>query len=886
MPQSQDIRARLTRDGLSAFDAADFLARPLPLSDHDDEDSDQDGAMMAAPRAWPACAMQGLVALCQLTPEDAPYDGAVLITQGLSRLMDGFTGATAALATQELAASVIAREAAPVGALWRGEARLPAKRVERHELETGPDLIQRIQTHAMADAAQDVGNRILRDRLEAVALACVNCDGSDGECFDPRRNRALARAIRAARREGVADSLIERAIARARQGIIDPEAGLGWVPEAPTKSELHLPYALFDGDGAPEALPNGQSLKRFMSDLKECLWSHGAPALIFHPEDRLNAGAVLNLAPFITAEGLDEDGLSHAAQLWGQALNTLEDRPALALANLGAALTLANFAYDSDDARHFARTLVAIVREASRAPVMLYQGEDAGLNAFLGLESWGVHALSSIAQTNAEGQRSLSACVETALHHAGLSAEQIEAARLYALGHNSLDGLQADWLSALERLGLSERHLIQINAMISEGAPVRHAFNRWTISEDIWQRCGLTSDQIESVGPALLEAFGVSPLDIETAERWAHGAGRLDECPQLDFSLRALFAEPSVEAAMAMAQAVETALEGDAGLSLTLPGRISMDDIGDLVASAARRGLRSLKVRREGEDLYDLLNTVEYESGDFGRKGITTERVVEKVVEKYIERPAARRKLPDRRKGYIQKATVGGHKVYLHTGEFDDGELGEIFIDMHKEGAAFRSLMNNFAISISIGLQYGVPLEEYVDAYVFTRFEPAGPVEGNDKIKTATSILDYLFRELGVSYLEREDLAEHDAHDGRDLAGLGRGVEKEKLLNQDATKLISKGFSRGQLPDNVVMLADPRRARAVNAREDDDDYQGEDEDETGPAFTSVTTSNVQPLTRPQSRDYAGDPCPECGHFTLIEEGSQHHCEACDWKGDL
>ncbi len=133
------------------------------------------------------------------------------------------------------------------------------------------------------------------------------------------------------------------------------------------------------------------------------------------------------------------------------------------------------------------------------------------------------------------------------------------------------------------------------------------------------------------------------------------------------------------------------------------------------------------------------------------------EPVAERIVERFIEVERSRRKLPDRRKGYIQKASVGGHKVYLHTGEYEDGELGEIFLDMHKEGAAFRSLMNNFAVAISIGLQYGVPLEEFVDAFVFTRFEPAGEVAGNEAIRSATSILDYVFRELGVSYLRRDD---------------------------------------------------------------------------------------------------------------------------------
>src|SRR5204863_7264942 len=135
-----------------------------------------------------------------------------------------------------------------------------------------------------------------------------------------------------------------------------------------------------------------------------------------------------------------------------------------------------------------------------------------------------------------------------------------------------------------------------------------------------------------------------------------------------------------------------------------------------------------------------------------------SERIVEKVIERVVER-RGRERMPQRRKGYTQKAVVGGHKVYLRTGEYEDGRLGEIFVDMHKEGAAFRSLMNNFAIAISIGLQYGVPLEEFVEAYTFTRFEPAGIVMGNDSIKNATSVLDYIFRELAISYLGRNDLA-------------------------------------------------------------------------------------------------------------------------------
>ena len=164
------------------------------------------------------------------------------------------------------------------------------------------------------------------------------------------------------------------------------------------------------------------------------------------------------------------------------------------------------------------------------------------------------------------------------------------------------------------------------------------------------------------------------------------------------------------------------------------------------------------------------------------RTTVVTERIVERVIERV--RGQERERLPHRRKGYTQKAIVGGHKVYLRTGEYEDGRLGEIFIDMHKEGAAFRSLMNNFAIAISVGLQYGVPLEEFVEAFTFTRFEPAGLVIGNDSIKNATSVLDYIFRELAVSYLGRNDLAHVPPGQDEDI---GDGVER-KSARRDRAK--------------------------------------------------------------------------------------------------
>ena len=169
--------------------------------------------------------------------------------------------------------------------------------------------------------------------------------------------------------------------------------------------------------------------------------------------------------------------------------------------------------------------------------------------------------------------------------------------------------------------------------------------------------------------------------------------------------------------------------------------------------------------------------------------------------------------MPDRRKGYIQKATIGGHKVYLHTGEYDDGKIGEIFIDTSKEGELVKALMNNFAIAISLGLQYGVPLDEFVSAYVDTKFEPSGKVLGNDRILSATSILDYIFRELAISYLNREDLAHTPSIGGIDKLADDRSEE----INDDQDKFLkivkdisSKGFLRSNYKKKLVDLSDIR----------------------------------------------------------------------------
>ncbi len=287
----------------------------------------------------------------------------------------------------------------------------------------------------------------------------------------------------------------------------------------------------------------------------------------------------------------------------------------------------------------------------------------------------------------------------------------------------------------------------------------------------------------------------------------------------------------SAESHIRMMAASQPFISGAISKTINLPNAATVEDCMDAYMLSWRLALKANALYRDGSKLSQPLSAIalgeepeeiEELAEALGepaavRTQIVTERIVERIVERERAR-ATRKRLPSRRKSYIQKAAVGGHKVYLHTGEYEDGLLGEIFIDMHKEGAAFRSLMNNFAIAISIGLQYGVPLEEFVEAFTFTRFDPAGPVEGNDAIKYATSILDYVFRELAVSYLGRNDLSHAEPADIRfDALGEGedqaRGGPPAGGRPSEADRYVSRGFVRSHTPNFAVIDGGVRRTR-------------------------------------------------------------------------
>ena len=229
--------------------------------------------------------------------------------------------------------------------------------------------------------------------------------------------------------------------------------------------------------------------------------------------------------------------------------------------------------------------------------------------------------------------------------------------------------------------------------------------------------------------------------------------------------------------------------------------------------------------------------------------------------------------MPERRSGYTQKSIIGGHKVYLRTGEYEGGQIGEIFIDMHKEGAAFRSLMNNFAIAISLGLQHGVPLEEFVEAFTFTRFEPNGPVQGHDHIKMATSILDYIFRELAVSYLGRYDLAH--VQPSMEMDAMGPEVEEEYIAEEEGGVRVRPIGVNERLhpvsehlhPGRNEAPSQPQGSVAVAAP-------------PAPLRTGMATKQSVAVSAAKAKGYTGNSCGECGQMTMVRNGSCEKCDSC------
>ena len=519
--------------------------------------------------------------------------------------------------------------------------------------------------------------------------------------------------------------------------------------------------------------------------------------------------------------------------------------------------------------------------------------------------------------------------VPEALRTLGYSESQLAEIEVYAVGHGSLAQAPGINHTTLKAKGFTDEAIAKIEKALPTAFDIKFAFNKWTLGEDFCRdTLELPSEQVALPTFDLLAAIGFSKREIDAANIHVCGAMTVEGAPHLKAEHYPVFdcANPcgrtgkrylSVESHIRMLAAAQPFISGAISKTINMPNDATVADCKAAYLLSWKLALKANALYRDGSKLSQPLNSQLIEDDEDDEDAIEAfidkpaaaraAGLAEKVVEKIVERVTVlreREKLPHRRKGYTQKAVVGGHKVYLRTGEYDDGRLGEIFIDMHKEGAALRSLLNNFAIAVSLGLQYGVPLDEYVDAFTFTRFEPQGPVQGNDTIKYATSILDYVFRELAVSYMERFDLAHVDPSE-TGFDALGKGEAEGKATS--ASHLVSKGLTRSrtdrlsvvQAPApttgtqaagsaNVTALASHgARGEAAGATA----LKVEPEAKLSPveqldvinehdAVAHAKKAATERRAEARAKGYEGEACGECGNFTLVRNGTCMKCDTC------
>ncbi|MEM9426296.1 MAG: vitamin B12-dependent ribonucleotide reductase [Pseudomonadota bacterium] len=508
--------------------------------------------------------------------------------------------------------------------------------------------------------------------------------------------------------------------------------------------------------------------------------------------------------------------------------------------------------------------------------------------------------------------------VPAALETLGYSSSQIEEIVSYAVGHGTIGNAPGINHTTLIGHGFGKAELDKIEAALPSAFDIRFVFNQWTLGEEFCTgTLGIPAEKLTDPSFDLLRHLGFSKQDIEAANDHVCGTMTLEGAPFLKEEHYPVFdcANPcgkkgkrflSVESHITMMAAAQSFISGAISKTINMPNDATIEDCKDAYELSWSLGVKANALYRDGSKLSQPLSAALVEDDDEAAEVLETgtpaekaQVLAEKIVEKVVVKEIAARhrdRMPERRRGYTQKAIVGGHKVYLRTGEYSDGSLGEIFIDMHKEGAGFRAMMNNFAIAVSVGLQYGVPLEEFVDAFTFTRFEPAGMVQGNDSIKNATSILDYIFRELAVSYLDRTDLA-HVKPDGPTFDELGRGEEEgvpnfKEMPGTAASsqfevlkKVVSAGYTRGRLPQELVVLEGGVGATAFAGTEDPSvalQTLVPDVTVTVAETTTAATGTVEldARTKAKMQGYEGDPCGECGNYTLVRNGTCMKCNTC------
>ena len=493
--------------------------------------------------------------------------------------------------------------------------------------------------------------------------------------------------------------------------------------------------------------------------------------------------------------------------------------------------------------------------------------------------------------------------VPAALENLGYSTAQIEEIISYAVGHASLGNAPAINPTSLIGNGFGPTEIAKVEGALAQAFDIRFVFNQWTLgTEFCTDVLGIPAAKLNDPSFDLLRHLGYSRAEIDAANDHVCGTMTLEGAPHLKPEHLSIFdcANPcgkkgkrylSVNSHIDMMAAAQSFISGAISKTINMANSATIEDCQKAYERSWALGVKANALYRDGSKLSQPLAAVLIEDDEDAaeiletgtpqeKAAVIAEKIIEKVIVKEVIK-SHREKMPERRKGYTQKAVVGGHKVYLRTGEYSDGSLGEIFIDMHKEGAGFRAMMNNFAIAVSVGLQYGVPLEEFVDAFTFTKFEPSGMVQGNDSIKNATSILDYIFRELAVSYLDRTDLA-HVKPEGASFDDLGRGEEErasnltdvsEDRANKSLAMLrsvSSTGYLRKRLPQELLDLQTSTAAISAGAM-------------VAERTTIAVAEAIAPVderTKAKMQGYEGDPCGDCGNYTLVRNGTCMKCNTC------
>ena len=496
--------------------------------------------------------------------------------------------------------------------------------------------------------------------------------------------------------------------------------------------------------------------------------------------------------------------------------------------------------------------------------------------------------------------------VEQALRRLGYTPDQIAAIETFAKGTNTLEGAPHINRATLRAKGFDDEALAKIESGLLGAFELAFAFNRYVLGDEFCKtKLGMSEAQLADINVSILvDVLGFTSSQIDEASDVICGRMTLEGAPYLKDEHLPVFdcATPCGKhgarfirphAHIDMMAAAQPFISGALSKTINLPQNATIQDVKDAYRYSWEKMVKAVALYRDGSKLSQPLATSVVDLGaDVEEPEAvayeTPVKIAERVVYRYI---AKRRRMPDRRGGYTQKAVIGGHKVYLRTGEYDDNTIGEIFIDMHKEGAAFRSLMNNFAIAVSLGLQHGVPLEEYVEAFTFTRFEPNGPVVGHENIKMATSILDYIFRELAVSYLGRYDLAQVQPSMAVDAMGADpeyvaeeeveiRYADPKPLAIEDKlhpkSMHLHTGMEPAKTPERATLAAPPSPPSTPQARAGAGESNGNGSSHAGMA----TMARNDAARIAVAKGYSGDACNECGQFTLVRNGTCLKCDSC------